>query len=272
MKKQGETSLQNSQSFDSSQLLQIAIQNGVDADSLSKLVDLNQRMMAMRAKQDFYLALQEFQDRCPPIPKNKKVDYTTKAGGRVNYSYATLDHISETIRPLLTELGLSYTFECGSDAKSMKVACIVHHVAGHSETSEFPVDIDRSSKMSSMQQSASAMTYCRRYALCNALGITTADTDDDAYSVGESQRRERSGEPGQEQFDNIKRYWFELLNPDGGKSERARRFEKWVVETTSMKPAFANDWKKWLSQHFEQCNDALDEMRRVEIEYMEPVE
>ena len=63
------------------------------------------------------------------------------------------------------------------------MVCIVHHVEGHSERTAFPVPIDRAARMNDTQKVGSALTYGRRYALCAALGIVTAEEDDDAIAA-----------------------------------------------------------------------------------------
>ncbi len=63
------------------------------------------------------------------------------------------------------------------------VACIVHHREGHSERTEFLVPIDVQARMNDAQKAGSALTYGRRYALCAALGIVTAEEDDDGRAT-----------------------------------------------------------------------------------------
>jgi hypothetical protein len=52
--------------------------------------------------------------------------------------------------------------------------------------------------MNAQQKVASALTYAKRYAFCNALGILTTDQDDDAQSAGEQGGNEKQPQQKQE--------------------------------------------------------------------------
>lgn len=243
--------------------LTLAIERGVDADALEKLVALHERLEARKAEQAFNEALQQFQERVPVIPKNKRVNYATKQGGKVDYSYSTFDHIADTIRPLMTKLKLNYSFSTEPmDNKRLMVKCIVRHQDGHFVESTFPVDVDAGAKMNIQQQMASATTYAKRYALIQALGITTADTDDDAYAAGQSQRREMAGEPTQDDLKKILNQWQVLFNKRQlTASEKAAEFQKWVSEVTGLRLVDADNAEKWTSNNLQQCEEAIDKQR-----------
>jgi hypothetical protein len=156
-------------------LLALAIEKGADVDSLSKLMDLQERQMNKAAEQDYNRAITGFQSELRPISKNRK-SYVGE--------YATLDHIAKSIAPLLTKYELSYSFESDIDDGMVKVTCKINHINGHSQTARFTAPIDPSAKVNDMQKTASALSYARRYALQLALGITTTDEDDDGESGG----------------------------------------------------------------------------------------
>lgn len=59
------------------------------------------------------------------------------------------------------------------------VRCIVSHKSGHQEFCEMMSTPDQSGGKNNIQQSASAITYLRRYTLTGALGIAAADEDID---------------------------------------------------------------------------------------------
>jgi hypothetical protein len=54
---------------------------------------------------------------------------------------------------------------------------------GHSQESDFTVPIDEKAFMNAPQKVASALTFAKRYAFCNAFGILTGDEDNDGQSV-----------------------------------------------------------------------------------------
>lgn len=159
-------------------MLQSAVEKGASPESLAKLVDLQERIMAKQAEMDFNQAMHSFQVECPPISKNKKA-----GSGSFTYNYATLDHIASTIAPILQKNGLSYSFESTLTENSVEAVCNIKHVGGHSSSAKFSAPIDRNAKMNDMQKAASALSYARRYALILALGITTGEIDDDGHSV-----------------------------------------------------------------------------------------
>ena len=54
---------------------------------------------------------------------------------------------------------------------------------GHTQRVAVRVPIDKSGYMNPTQQHGSAISYAKRYALCDAFGILTADEDDDAIGT-----------------------------------------------------------------------------------------
>ncbi len=91
--------------------------------------------------------------------------------------------IQEKIKKPLAESGLSYRWEVKQEKGSVKAICIITHKLGHSESSDFDVGSDNDAYMTAPQKLASALTFAKRYSLCNALGISTGDEDTDATDV-----------------------------------------------------------------------------------------
>src|SRR5262245_64892384 len=56
---------------------------------------------------DLVAALAAAQGEFPKLERNRTVQVKTKTGGSYEFSYATLDHIYETFRPILAKHGLS---------------------------------------------------------------------------------------------------------------------------------------------------------------------
>jgi hypothetical protein len=167
-------------------LMDRALDRGVDPDQLEKLMNLQDRWDAKQARQAFFGALAAFQSECPVICKTTRGDKAT---------YAPLDHIVKIIQPLLHKHGLSVRFDTeltGETGAVMTATCFVSHISGHTETNRFacPVDAGPVSKegrkvMNSAQSTASARSYCKRYALGDALNLVYADdVDDDGHLAG----------------------------------------------------------------------------------------
>lgn len=173
-------------------MLGTALDKGLNTDAIEKLVNLQERILAKNAEREYISAMTRFQSNCPPIAKNKKATVTTAGGGNYSYEYATLDHIAETIAPLLELCGLSYTFDSSLSDGLVRVVCTLSHNGGHSKQSEFTAPVDQGMKVGAAQKVASALTYARRYALVSALGLTTTgDDDDDGRTASASPKQTR---------------------------------------------------------------------------------
>jgi ERF superfamily len=177
-------------------LIALAIEHGSAVDALERLLGMRERLKAEAAREAFFEALSAFQADCPVIEKGKTAKIESRTGGSsFSYKYAPLEDIMRAITPSLRRYGLSVRFEATFEATppAQVVKCIVNHRDGHSESSEFRSPIDTGARMSVMQQSASSLTYGRRYALLNALGIVVGGEDDDG--VGSSRPSRTGGNP-----------------------------------------------------------------------------
>jgi len=162
-------------------LIADAVKQGASVETIEKLIELQERMKATHAKEQFVQALAMFQSECPIIEKTKKV---MGKDGKVRYQYAPLDSIIVQIRRILTKNNLSYTIDTENKNEMIVAMAKITHNLGHSETSSFAIPIDKEGYMTTPQKYASALTFAKRYALCNALGILTGEEDTDATDVG----------------------------------------------------------------------------------------
>lgn len=160
---------------DAGALLAKGIEQGLSVDALEKLLNMRRELQAESAKTGFFSALSDFQARMPIIPKSKQA---------YGYKYADLDMITTAIRPLMAECGLSYTFDSNFDEQGYTITCKIHHVGGHTETTTLRMPLDTKTKMNEVQTVGSLVTYGKRYTLCGALGITSADEDNDGHTSG----------------------------------------------------------------------------------------
>jgi hypothetical protein len=158
-----------------------AVTSGASVETLEKLLALRKEYRADQAREAFVTAMSEFQAECPVIKKTKKV--MNKDGATVRYMFAPIDSIVEQIKKPLKDSGLSYRWEVKQDKQQVKAVCIVTHILGHSESSDFDVGVDSEGYMTAPQKLASALTFAKRYSLCNVLGISTGDEDTDATDV-----------------------------------------------------------------------------------------
>lgn len=161
---------ENSQALNVPKLLEMAISQGAQVESLERLMDLQDRWEAKQSKKAFFEALAEFQS-------NQSVIYKNKEGH--NFSYAPLADIQIAIGGLLKKCGLSYRFEQNHSEHLIEVTCIVTHVDGHSERTSMSAMPDDTGSKNSIQSRGSSVSYLQRYTLIGALGILTADKDVD---------------------------------------------------------------------------------------------
>jgi ERF superfamily len=164
-------------------LIAKAIEQKLPVKTLESLLAMRERLKAERAREAYFSALSAFQAACPVIPKSKAV--YNKDGRTVRYHYAPLGEIVRKVAPLLTGHGLSFRFDATFEAAppAQVVTCTVYHLLGHSEASTFRSPIEQEAYMNEIQRSGSSLSYGKRYALCNALGIV-ADEDDDGVASG----------------------------------------------------------------------------------------
>lgn len=158
-------------------LIREAIASKADPTYLRELLAVREAWEASEARKAFNNAIAEFQRRAPIIAKADKA---------YDKQYARMDRIWREIRPLLTELGLSVTWQvCELREQICHVEGQLRHRQGHGERLAQDIPMPELIKgQNKAQQMGSAGTYARRYALCSALGIVTGD-DDDAHSLSQ---------------------------------------------------------------------------------------
>lgn len=165
-------------------LLSMAIEKGVDVASLEKLQAMAERAQDREAVREFAMALGGFQGHAPQIEKKRVAEFTGRNGVTTRYTYCSLDDICAAVRPALLEWGLSYTWDSTIEGGSLTVVCTVRHLSGHEVTASMTLPVANPSSMNDQQKVGSAMSYGRRYTLTAALGLTSADPDDDGHAAG----------------------------------------------------------------------------------------
>ena len=157
-------------------LIREAIAAKADPAQLRELLAVRREWESDEARKAFNHAVAEFQRRCPIVEK---------ADDAYGKKYARMDRIWREVRGLLTELGLSVTWQtCELRDKLCRVEGQLRHRDGHGEKLVQDVPLpDQLKGQNEAQRMGSASTYAKRYALCAALGIVTGD-DDDGHRAG----------------------------------------------------------------------------------------
>lgn len=152
-----------------------AISAGTPVETMERLLAMRRELKAEKAKEEFDRAMTAFQGECPVIARRKEV--ATNTGAKA-YSYAPLEDIVSQTRELLQRHGFSYAVETYTSPETVRSVCVAKHSGGHSEQSSFEVPLGgKTAMMSNTQVVASALTFAKRYAFCNAFGILTGDAD-----------------------------------------------------------------------------------------------
>lgn len=175
--------------FNAEGLIEIAIKQQVPVETMERLLAMRRELKAEFAKAAFDRDMARFQGECPVIGKNRMARDESK--NKDLYKYAPLDSIVEQVKDLLQKYGFSYAFKTVNTAESVKVTCIAKHREGHAEESTMETTLaTRTQIMSGPQQTASTVTFNKRYAFCNAFGIMTGDEDTDAQELPSAPTKE----------------------------------------------------------------------------------
>lgn len=118
-------------------------------------------------------ALLAFQSAAPVLPKDA-------TNPHFRSKYTPLDTIVETVGPLLTEHGLTWSTFPTRDEHGPALRYVLGHAAsGETVEGTMPLLLTKSDP----QGQGSAITYARRYAMCAVLNLV-ADEDDDGNAAG----------------------------------------------------------------------------------------
>ena len=167
-----------------------ALQSGAGIETIEKLLALQERWEAGKARRAFDAAISAARAEIKPIVKSSEVDFTSSKG-RTHYKHETLDGIAQQIDPILGKYGLSYRFRSMQDKGQLFVTCIVAHRDGYSEDTTLSGPPDQSGSKNPYQAIGSAATYLQRYTLKLALGLS-ASKDDDAQAVAHEESQSQS--------------------------------------------------------------------------------
>jgi len=181
-------------------LIAQAIDKNVSVESLERLLAMRKELKLEHAEEQYNQAMSMFQAECPTIKKTKSV---VGRDGVVRYKFAPIESIVHQVKHLLEKHGFSYSVQTETDTtnRSVKAICTVKHILGHSEHSSFSVPTGEGTQlMSAPQVIAAALTFAKRYAFCNAFGILTGDTDNDAIAQRGEPETERKVTEKQQDF------------------------------------------------------------------------
>ena len=150
-------------------------------DVVERLVRLQEHILDKNAEQAFAAGFAALQADLAPVQATKTVP---DKQGNVRYTYAPYDEIMDKVRPLLERHGFSVSFSTDfKDARIVQTCTLQHRDGHHRDYQAFVRAGAGPYGATETQADGAAMTYAKRYALCNALNITV-EKDTDARNEG----------------------------------------------------------------------------------------
>jgi hypothetical protein len=165
-------------------LIALALERQADPNTLAKLMDLQERYEAGKAKKAYVVAMTAFKQEAPAVlKKGDRVDFQTSKG-RTTYNYANLGSIVQEITAVLGKHELSASWSTSQNGADVTVTCNITHIAGHRESVTLIGPVDDSGNKNRIQAVGSTVTYLQRYTLLAALGLATGEDDDGRGCLG----------------------------------------------------------------------------------------
>lgn len=166
------------------EMLDRAVSNGASVETLSKLMDLQERWQAAQSRKAYIANMASARAEFQPILK-KHDGYNSR------YKYENLDDVIEAVGPALAKHGFSYDWitEDLPDG-NIRVTCVITHEEGHQRQNSMSGDprtvADAKANMNSVQRAGAVVSYLQRYTFKAALGVAaTKDTDARAHDAPE---------------------------------------------------------------------------------------
>lgn len=152
-------------------LIRYAMEKGVDASVMEKMMSIRRELQAEKAKKDFGDSMAAFQSECPPVIKTKSVEGA--------YKYSPFDEIVQVVKVCEAKHGFQHKLDTvDSETGWITGICTVSHRSGHSEVSRVKLPIGTGTRMMSTTQIyAAAQSFALRRAFCNAFGIVPQGDD-----------------------------------------------------------------------------------------------
>lgn len=157
----------------------LATNDKVDVVKMQALIDMQKDILQVNARAAFNAAFAKLQAEIPTVIE--------KGRGDKGMSYARLEDIVETVRPVLQRHGFSLSHQTEwPDKATIKVIGILTHEQGHERRSEFVASADQSGSKNAIQALGSSNSYGRRYTTKDLLNIVTKTEDDDGKKAGQT--------------------------------------------------------------------------------------
>lgn len=148
-----------------------------NVEKLGKLLDLQERLDARAAEQEFN---RDFAQAALDMPRVTKKGVIDLGGSKGKIPFAKYEDIDRVLRPIEARYGFSRSFstEPAKDGILMTV-CLAHRGGHHVKSTRF-MPPDAGPGRNAMQAIGSASSYAKRYLTLDIWNIITEGQDDDA--------------------------------------------------------------------------------------------
>jgi len=143
---------------------------------VKELVALKEHMEDRQSENDFAVSFAAMQGELGVFQATKIVP---GKDGKKRYAFAPYEEIMAGVKPLLQKFGFSVSFSTEFKDNRVCQTCTLQHISGHHRDYKAYTRVGSGPPGATESQAdGAAMTYGKRYALCNALNITVEhDTD-----------------------------------------------------------------------------------------------
>lgn len=163
-------------------IAQYATAGNVNVDVMSKLLDMQERVMTKQNEIAFNQAMTRLQAKLPTVRKDGKIEFTDKNNVVRCTPFARYEDIDAAIRPMLIEEGFSISFDTQWGEGAI-ISGTLSHKDGHSRTSSMRLPLDTSGSKNNLQAMGSTISYGKRYLVSMLLNIVTKGEDDDGMTA-----------------------------------------------------------------------------------------
>jgi hypothetical protein len=172
-------------------IARVASDPTVDVGKLERLLAMQERVIALQSRTEYFAAMAEMQPLLPIIAERGKLVIREKETRKILQvtPYATWEDICEQILPILGAHGFSLWFRTGvaADGK-LTVTGILSHKGGHTEETTLALQHDSTGSKNAVQAVGSTTSYGKRYTAGALLNLNSRAEED----------RDTDGDPGAE--------------------------------------------------------------------------
>ena len=208
------------------EMLDRALSSNADADTLEKLMALQERWEANNARKAFDAAMSALRGDLPEIVKSSKVDYNS-----TKYKYEDLSAVTSTLSPVMANHGLSFRWRTKQENGTVTVTCIVAHRDGHFEETSLTAAPDTGAGKNAIQALGSSVTYLQRYTLKAAVGVAATHEDDGRGAIDQTDPEPKQSAPA---YDETK--WIDKIDKARGEKAVAAVKAELQAEADNMPP------------------------------------